>query len=107
MIEMLEPHSDSPQISIIVLNWNRAPLLERCLLSLDNRETRAHSEVIVVDNGSTDNSRELTEEKFPWVRLVVSETNLGFAAGNNLGAEYARAEIMFFLNNDAEMTPAC
>ena len=57
-------------------------------------------EVIVVDNASPDDKPEVIKEQFPWITLVKSEENLGFAGGNNLGIEAAKGVYYLFINND-------
>jgi len=62
-------------------------------------------EVVMVDNASKDVSLEFVKNRFPEVRIVPSETNLGFAGGNNLGLEHCRGEYVFLLNNDTRLEP--
>ena len=89
----------SPDISVIVLNWNGRSLLEPCLEAVFAQES-ADFEVVVVDNASTDRSAEMVRTRFPAARLVVLPTNVGFAAGNNAGVREARGALIAFLNND-------
>jgi GT2 family glycosyltransferase len=89
----------SPDISVIVLNWNGRTYLEPCLEALFAQEG-ADYEVIVVDNASTDGTPDLVRARFPDARLVVLPANRGFAAGNNAGGREARAPFVAFLNND-------
>ncbi|MCY4087843.1 MAG: glycosyltransferase family 2 protein [Actinomycetia bacterium] len=84
-------------VSAIVVSYNTRELLGRCLERLAAGELE---EVIVVDNGSSDGSRELVRERFPDARLLDPEVNLGFGAANNLGANVARGELLLFLNAD-------
>ena len=95
----------SPLVSVIVPNWNGAHHLPTCLGSL-RRQTYPYFEVIVVDNGSTDDSRDLLARDFPEVRVVALATNRGYAGGVNAGFRAARGEILAVLNNDAEADPA-
>lgn len=95
----------SPLVSVIVPNWNGAHHLPTCLGSL-RRQTYPYFEVIVVDNGSTDDSRDLLARDFPEVRVVALATNRGYAGGVNAGFRVARGEILAVLNNDAEADPA-
>jgi len=72
---------------VIIVNWNVACHLQRCLQSLSLALPRvpvSRSEVWVVDNASTDGSVRLVRQEFPWVRLVTLEENIGFAAANNV-----------------------
>jgi GT2 family glycosyltransferase/glycosyltransferase involved in cell wall biosynthesis len=98
----LESPPRSGLASIVVLNWNGKDLLARGLPSILKAvqvDGRSH-EVMVVDNGSTDGSREYLKECFPEVRVLALEKNLGFAEGNNAGVRAARNDIVVLLNND-------
>lgn len=90
--------------SIIIVNYNGWHDLERCLKSLETSQL-TDCEVIVVDNSSTDDSPEQIERTFPYVRLIRSASNLGFGAGNNLGAQIAIGRVLVFLNPDTTVTP--
>lgn len=86
---------------VIVLNWNGRRWLERCLPALA-RQRRPPTEVVVVDNASTDDSVAWIRSAHPWVQVVAVDSNLGFAAGNNRGARGATTDALIFLNNDTE-----
>ncbi len=94
------PSDPPPLVSVIVLNWNGAAYLPRCLDALAG-QTFSDFEVLVLDNASTDHSADGLEERWAGVRVVRFERNLGFAAANNRGAELARGRWLVFLNNDA------
>jgi GT2 family glycosyltransferase len=87
-------------VSIITVNWNGEKLLNDCLESLYS-QTYTDREIILVDNGSTDNSVKLAREKFPDVKIVELGTNKGFAGGNNEGIRVADGEFIALVNNDA------
>lgn len=89
-----------PQVSVVVVNYNRWNLLNACLDGLA-AQTWRDAEVIVVDNGSTDGSPENIRRAFPEVRLIALDRNTGFCEGNNRGIESARGEFVALLNNDA------
>jgi len=93
-----------PRASVIVVNYNGGAALERCLDSLV-RDSAADTEIILVDNNSTDGSAARAAERFPQIRLVASSENLGFGGGNNLGAHYAAGEYLAFLNPDTVVEP--
>ena len=80
-------------ISVIIVTYNSRQWIERCLESLRNEA----AEVIVVDNYSTDGTAEMAG-RFPWVRLLPAECNLGGAAASNLGARHSRGDALLFLN---------
>ena len=90
--------------SIIIVNYNGGDGLRQCLASL-LPDLSAEAEVIVVDNASTDGSADDAEHAFPAVRLVRNTANLGFGAGNNVGARYASGEYLVFLNPDTTVEP--
>ena len=92
------------EISIIVPNWNGIHLVGMCLDSLNKIRFDSH-EVIVVDNGSTDGSREMIETNYPWVKLVRLPKNLGFAAACNKGYKFSQGKYIVLLNNDIEVDP--
>ena len=96
--------SAAPLVSIIIPNWNGIHHLTGCLNAL-RAQTYSHTEVIIVDNGSTDGSQAFVAEQYPEVRLLALEHNLGLTGGNNIGFEAARGEILISLNNDTEAHP--
>jgi GT2 family glycosyltransferase len=87
--------------SIIVVNYD-SPTIEACLESLEREG--GYGEIIVVDNASTDGGPEAIERRFPTVRLIRAGSNLGFAAGNNLGARAASGDVLILFNPDAFAT---
>ena len=87
--------------TIIIPNYNGMAYLENCLASLRGEPAR----VIVVDNGSTDGSRELVQEKFPKVRLISLDRNYGFCRAVNRGMEASETTYVILLNNDTEAQP--
>lgn len=110
MIQHLaQPSPSSPisaDVSVLIVNWNRRQLLERCLKSLETGQG-PRFEAIVVDNGSSDDSVDWLREyqrvsPYP-VRLVLNSTNLGFCRANNQGIAAASAPFVALLNNDAEV----
>lgn len=89
-------------ISVVIVNYNGVPFLERCLSALV-AQTYPRYEIILVDNGSTDDSCEFVRAHFPQVRLLRNEKNVGFAAGNNLGIRAARGDLIATLNTDTKV----
>jgi GT2 family glycosyltransferase len=88
-------------LSILIVTYNSAHLIGALLhrLTLDMESLSA--EVIIVDNASQDGTAELVKLQYPWVTLVASKENLGFAAGNNLAAKSAVGRYLLLLNPDA------
>lgn len=91
------------RISVIIANHNGEDYLERCLGSLGHLGPRL--EVILVDNASSDGSLDLVASRFPGVRVLPQESNLGFATANNIGAEAAQGDALLLLNTDAWLEP--
>ncbi len=87
-------------VSIILVNFNGARFLRTCIQSLADKTRGVAYEIILVDNASTDESRNLVRKQFPSVRLIESNVNLGFSAGNNLGVKHATGSHFCFLNTD-------
>src|SRR3954452_4768161 len=94
----------TPLVSVIVVTWNGRRHLAPCLEAL-SAQSFGDFETILVDNGSSDGSDELIEADYPWVRLIRSATNLGFAAGNNTGIRASEARYVATLNNDKMAEP--
>ncbi len=96
----------TPQITVVVLNWNGRHLLPTCLSAL-YAQTFRDFEVVVVDNGSRDGSVDWLASHYPAVRLIQNSTNLGFATANNQGIRASQAPLVMLLNNDAYLAPDC
>jgi len=94
----------NPLVSVIILNHNGRDLLPDCIESL-KRQTYKPLEIILVDNGSTDNSLPYIEKNFPDVKILKLEGNYGFSGGNNKGVEISKGEYILLLNNDTITTP--
>lgn len=92
----------TPDLSIIVVNWNGGDFLRRCLDSLAQFPPIARHEVIVVDNASTDGSRELLQSHKD-VRLIANSENVGFGRANNQAFAGSESPLLFLLNSDAEV----
>lgn len=91
-----------PLVSIITINYNKVELTLALLKSLENILYR-NTEVIVVDNGSTVNPETIIAKKYPGIKIIISNTNKGFAGANNLGVKEAKGKYLLFLNNDTEV----
>ena len=98
--------SNLPTVSIVIVNLNGRSLLGDCLDAIAAQDyTEDSLETILVDNGSTDTSVAFVREEYPWVRIHEAGRNLGFAGGNNLGAEIATGHYLALINNDAVADP--
>jgi GT2 family glycosyltransferase len=87
--------------SVVIPNWNGRDLLEKYLPGVvEAMSGHPDNEVIVVDNGSTDGSAAFLRERFPQVRLIALEQNLGFGGGSNRGFREAKNDIVVLLNSD-------
>lgn len=98
------PSSATPLVSVIIVGYNGARHLYEVLASL-SAQTYPNFETIYVDNASTDDSCDLVARLMPQAKVVRSETNTGFAEGNNIGVDHARGEFLLLLNNDARLEP--
>ena len=94
----------APDVSVIVVNFNGQRYLETCLNALEQQDLEC--EIVLVDNASEDDSVAFVRERFPAVRLVELDRNLGFAGGNNAGARAASGRYLAFLNNDTRVAPS-
>jgi N-acetylglucosaminyl-diphospho-decaprenol L-rhamnosyltransferase len=93
-------------LSIVVLNYNTRDFLRACLRALQGEGSASIStEVLVVDNASSDGSAEMVAAEFPWVRLIRSPRNGGFAHGNNQGLREMRGSAALLLNPDTLIPP--
>ena len=88
-----------PEISIITVNYNGLSDTLKMIESVVSNCLQSY-EIIVVDNGSVNDETIPINKQFPFVKVIRSSQNLGFAGGNNLGYKYATAKNIFFLNND-------
>ncbi|MCC6872057.1 MAG: glycosyltransferase family 2 protein [Candidatus Fermentibacter sp.] len=91
-------------VSVIIPNYDGDAMLARCLDSLLS-QAPAPGEIIVVDNGSKDGSRETLRRSYPSVKLIELESNFGFAKACNVGAASAAAPLLAFVNNDCIALP--
>lgn len=91
-------------LSILIVNWNTRDLLRACLRSLRRYPLSEPMEIWVLDNASRDGSAQMVQQEFPEVHLIASESNLGYAAGNNLLMQKAQGEYLLLLNADTGVT---
>src|SRR5829696_6560566 len=87
-------------LSVIIVNYNVKYFLEQCLYSVNKAAEKLNTEVIVVDNHSTDESLSYLQPKFPQVKFIQNGSNTGFGKACNRGVKEARGEFILFLNPD-------
>lgn len=95
-------------LSIVIVNWNTRDLLAGCLAAIDrtvHSSDELLSEVVVIDNASSDDSAKMVQSQFPWVRLIESHENVGFAAANNIALELVSGTAVCLLNPDTVVQP--
>ncbi len=95
------------QLSVIIVNYNVKFFLEQCLYSLLKAIKDIKSEILVIDNASTDGSKEYLTEKFPQVQFTWLDSNLGFGKANNLALQKAKSDYVLFLNPDTLLAEDC
>ena len=91
-----------PDLHIVIVSYNTVDLLRKCLKAIPDSFPELSYLVSVVDNCSSDGSPDMVESEFPKVRLIRSQTNLGFAGGNNLAISSVRSKYVVLLNPDTE-----
>ncbi|HQY12727.1 MAG TPA: glycosyltransferase family 2 protein, partial [Ferruginibacter sp.] len=95
------------RLSVIIVNYNVKYFLEQCLYAVQKACRGMEAEIIVIDNNSTDGSRDFLEPAFPEVRFIWNDRNAGFAKANNQAIEIARGEFILFLNPDTLVPEDC
>ena len=91
--------------SVVILNWNGKKLLEQFLPSVLEHTLNDECNVVVADNGSTDDSVQFMKISYPEVPLVILDKNYGFADGYNKALQQVDSEYVVLLNSDVETTP--
>ena len=97
----------NPLVYILILNWNEKDLTIDCLKSLAN-VIYDNYKILIVDNGSNDNSVNMIKNQYPNVEILQLEKNVGYAAGNNAGFDHIKnnnPDYVIFLNNDTTVDP--
>ncbi len=97
--------TNSPDISIVIVNWNTADLLLQCIQIASDMSDGLALEFIVIDNASTDDSVARLRARFPDARVIQNTDNVGFARANNQGVHASRALYSLLLNSDAFLKP--
>lgn len=98
-----------PKVSIIILTYNNLSLTQKCLDSIAEHTDYPNTELIIVDNASTDGTQQYLTSRFAntlsKIKLIFNQKNSGFAAGNNQGLREASGDYLVILNNDTRVTP--
>jgi len=97
-----------PKVAIVIVNWNKKSYVCDLLNNINNIDYK-HFDTIVIDNSSTDNSVNEIRNKFPEVKLIENESNLGGTGGFNTGIKYAlkqnKYKYIWLLDNDVQIEP--
>ena len=92
------------KLSVIILNYNVRFFLEQCLLSVQVGLKKIESEIIVIDNNSSDDSCQMVKQLFPETILLENKENLGFSKANNQAVKIAKGDYVCILNPDTAVT---
>ncbi len=93
-----------PDVSVIIVTYNSAQVVNACVDSIINNNHDTEVEILIVDNGSTDDTCEIITRNYPDITLISGHGNLGFAAGNNIGLKAAKGRHFLVLNPDTEIS---
>jgi GT2 family glycosyltransferase len=99
------PTDEHPDVTVIVVSYNTAHLLDRMFATLDAARAALKLQVIVVDNASRDNSVGILRTHYPHIELIENPTNVGFGRANNQAVSRARGRYVLLLNTDAFVSP--
>ena len=94
----------TPKIAVVILNWNGRKFLREFLPSVE-KTTYANMELVIADNGSTDDSLDFISQQYPKIRVIRMSKNLGFAKGYNEALKQVEADYYVLLNSDVEVAP--
>lgn len=100
-------NKEKDKVSVIIINYNTPKLTKECIKSIIKKTKEINFEIILVDNGSSDDSIKVFEKEFSKVnniKIVYSNENIGFGRGNNLGVDNSSGNYLFFLNSDTIFT---
>jgi GT2 family glycosyltransferase len=95
------------QLSVIIVSYNSMGLLENCLFSIQKAMQTIDGEIIIVDNNSNDGGKESLPSKFPGVKFIFNNENLGFAKACNQGFKISSGDYILFLNPDTVLSGTC
>lgn len=98
---------ETASVSVVIVVWNAQKYVMECLESLQLHCGKLCSEVIIVDNASTDGTPELVAERFPEYTLIRNSENVGFAQANNIGIKQSSGDFICLVNSDVKFTNDC
>ncbi len=96
-------NSSTIDLSIIIVSWNVQALLAACLDSIQANMGALSIETLVVDSGSSDGTSAMLKARYPWVRLLPQNANVGYTVANNIGLAAAHGRLLMLLNPDTEI----
>ena len=96
-----------PDVSFIIVSWNTKALLRQCIASILAELAGLVTEILVVDNASSDGSPEIVKQEFPAAQLIRNATNVGFARANNQAIAVSRGRFLCLVNSDVVVHPGC
>jgi len=100
MESQTQTSGERPLVSVIIVVWNAQKCVMECLETLEQYLDSVRTEIIVVDNASTDGTPGLIAQQFPNVKLIRNPGNLGFARANNIGIQHSTGDFLAFVNSD-------
>jgi GT2 family glycosyltransferase len=96
--------SKPPSIAVCILNWNGKSLLEQYLPSVIAYSQYPNTQLVMIDNASTDDSLDFVQKNYPQITLVCNTQNLGFVGGYNVGLKHVSADYYVLLNSDVAVS---
>ena len=90
-------------LSVVIVTWNSSAYLADCLESVRSQQGDLTTEIIVIDNASSDDTREIIRQKYPGVNLIVNEQNIGYTRACNLGLKESAGKFVLLLNPDTRL----
>jgi len=91
------------ELSIIIVSWNCKDYLRRCLESISKFPPGCSYDIILIDNASSDGTVEMVQTSFPGIKLIINDSNRGFAAANNVALKHFISQFYLLLNPDTEV----
>ncbi len=95
---------NKPRVSVVILNYNGKHWLEKFLPNVLEKNSYPHSEIIIADNASTDDSVEFLKNQYPSIRIIQNKENTGYAGGYNEALQHIESDYYVLLNSDVEVT---